>query len=71
MTLSDVTSKAHQLEADVKGSLGEHAGALESLQGDYTPINMTRALQLGLKEFGSKYNLLLYICDVCYIFCGA
>ena len=52
VSLSEITAKARGLEADVKGTLGEHAEALESLNGDYTPINMTRALQTGLKECG-------------------
>lgn len=52
--LSDITQKAQLLERDVSTSLQEHTEELETLQGDYTPIAMSRALQGGLKECGGE-----------------
>ena len=50
--LSDITAKAQLLEDEVKSSLETHTESLGILHNDYTPIDMSRALQVGLKECG-------------------
>jgi hypothetical protein len=54
VSISDMAQKAQSLESDVKSSLQKHTVALDELHGDYTPIAMTRALQVGLKECGGR-----------------
>lgn len=55
LCLSDITQKAEQLKTEVTSSLETHTARLETLNGDYTPISMSRALQGGLKECGGGW----------------